>query len=72
MTLSFIVFVCIAAVCAVCSLEASGGHSCKECMKVVHVICGKGDESEEGYGAKITCQNCIESGNSVFGVFFDN
>ena len=47
--------------CCVCTREVGGAHKCKKCKKAVHVICGVGDEEEEGYGQKVICNNCLQS-----------
>lgn len=45
-------------VCCVCRNECSGAHTCSKCGRICHVICGTHDENDEGYGTKVTCNNC--------------
>lgn len=43
--------------CHVCSKELTGGHSCRSCGKLVHLLCGE-PVGEEGYGQKVICVEC--------------
>lgn len=45
--------------CAVCNNTCDGAHFCKQCYCAVHAICGETSESEEGYGAPLTCRLCL-------------
>ena len=44
-------------VCPVCELETSGAHTCIDCFRYVHIICGR-SIGEEGYGNSIVCNKC--------------
>lgn len=51
-------------VCHVCSNVTSGAHECVVCKRKVHMICGEGT-GQEGYGQKVTCNNCIPQAHST-------
>ena len=48
------------ALCYVCEKDCGGAHSCVECGRAVHAICGSvfGGEEAEGYGANVVCFKC--------------
>ena len=48
-------------ICNVCKKATNNAHSCFLCNKPVHAICGRHpDGIEEGYGAPVTCQVCLD------------
>ncbi|CAF4824259.1 unnamed protein product [Pieris macdunnoughi] len=44
--------------CNICNEEASGAHTCTECKKIVHAICGVVSEGNEDYGLQLLCNLC--------------
>jgi hypothetical protein len=50
--------------CHICFKELTGGHKCQTCKKFVHLLCGK-PVGEEGYGQKVICFKCKNTGKTV-------
>ena len=44
--------------CTVCNRACSRAHSCPDCSKPVHVICGHAVEGTEGFGSPVYCNSC--------------
>ena len=45
--------------CCVCNGVCGNAHVCMICKKPVHTFHGKCKEEDEGYGGRITCNNCF-------------
>ena len=48
----------------VCQLDTSGAHSCLDCFRYVHIICGR-NIGEEGFGSFILCNICDLKRNKI-------
>ncbi|XP_026484875.2 KRAB-A domain-containing protein 2-like [Vanessa tameamea] len=45
--------------CHVCNKESSGAHTCTDCKKKIHAICGVAPVKMEGYGSQLLCNLCV-------------
>ena len=44
--------------CAGCNASCSNAHTCPDCCRPVHVICGHSVDGIEGYGSPVYCNSC--------------
>ena len=46
-------------ICKVCKQSCGTAHKCISCNDFVHIICGKPQGQEEGYGQSVICSLCV-------------